>query len=215
VIAGDDAVADGDDAVSVLGDVWLMGDEDDGVSLGVEVVEEGHDLVAGLGIQVAGGFVGEDDGGPIDEGSGDGDALALATGEFIRLVHHAGAEIDGGEHLLGAEDAFGGRGAVIDERQFYIMERGGAGEQVEGLEDEANLLVSDAGKLIVVQLRDIVAVEPVFPLRRGVEAADEVHQCGLARAGWTHDGNVLVVADAEVDTAQGMDLLVAHLVGLP
>ncbi|MDQ1612739.1 MAG: hypothetical protein QOG00_2670, partial [Pyrinomonadaceae bacterium] len=30
-----------------------------------------------------------------DEGAGDGDALALAAGEFVRAVRHAVAEFDG------------------------------------------------------------------------------------------------------------------------
>ncbi len=92
---------------------------------------------------------------------------------------------------------------------------GGAGEEIEGLEDEADLLVANAGELVVVELGDVVAVEPVVALRGRVEAADEVHQRGFAGAGGAHDGDVLVVADAEVDAAQGVDLLVAHLVGLP
>ena len=102
VIAGDDAVADGDNAMGILGDVGLVGDEHDGVAFGVEVVEEGHDLVAGLGVEVSGGLVGEDDGGLVDQGAGDGDALALTAGELVGLVHHAGAEVDGFEHGLGA-----------------------------------------------------------------------------------------------------------------
>jgi hypothetical protein len=57
VVAGDDAVADGDDAMGVLGDVGLMGDEDNRVAVRVELVEEGHDLVAGLGVEVSGGLV--------------------------------------------------------------------------------------------------------------------------------------------------------------
>ena len=54
-----------------------------------------------------------------------------------------------------------------------------------------------------------------WPLGGRVEAADEVHQRGLAGAGGAHDGDVLVMADADVDAAQGVHLLVAHLVGLP
>ena len=45
------------------------------------------------------------------------------------------------------------------------MERGGAGEEIEGLEDEADLVVADAGQLVVVELGDVVAVEPVAALR--------------------------------------------------
>ena len=57
-------------------------------------VKEGHDLQAGLGVQVAGGLVGEDDGGLVDQSPSDGDALPLAAGEFVGLVVHAGLEAD-------------------------------------------------------------------------------------------------------------------------
>ena len=151
MIARDDAISNGDNAMRVFGDVRLVGDEDDGVALGVEVVEERHDLLAGLGVEVAGGLVGEDDGGTVDQRAGDGDALALAAGELVGLVHHAGAEVDGLEDGLGAFGALGGGRAVVDERQLDVVEGGGAGEQVEGLEDEADLLVADAGQLVIVQ----------------------------------------------------------------
>jgi len=95
------------------------------------------------------------------------------------------------------------------------VQRGGAGEQVEGLEDEADLLVADAGELVIVERGDVVAVEPVAAAGGRVEASDEVHQGGFAGAGGAHDGDVLVVADAQVDAAERVDLLVAHLVGLP
>jgi hypothetical protein len=130
-------------------------------------------------------------------------------------VHHASAEADGFEDVFGAGGALGGGGTVVDERELDIVERGGAGEEVEGLEDEADFFIADAGELVVIELGDIVTVEPVAALRRGVEAADEVHQRGFTGSGWAHDGNVLVVADAEVDAAEGVDLLVSHLIGLP
>jgi hypothetical protein len=151
----------------------------------------------------------------VDQGAGDGYALALAAGELVGLVVHAGAEPDLGEDLLGALDACAGGCAVVDEGQLDVMQGGGAGEQVEGLEDEADLLVADAGELIVVELGDVVTVEPVAALRRRVEAAEEVHQRGFAGAGGSHDGDVLVVLDADVDALESVDGLVAHLVGLP
>jgi hypothetical protein len=39
MVAGDDSVADGDDAMGVLGDIGLVGDDDDGVAVGVKLVE--------------------------------------------------------------------------------------------------------------------------------------------------------------------------------
>ncbi len=54
-------VANVDDAVGILGDVMLVGDENDVVALLVESVEQRHDLDAGLGVEVARGLVGEND----------------------------------------------------------------------------------------------------------------------------------------------------------
>ena len=51
--------------------------------------------------------------------------------------------------------------------QLDIVQRGGAGEQVEGLEDEADFLVADAGEFVVVQLADEVTVQPVVALAEG------------------------------------------------
>ena len=69
-----------DDAGGVGGESGVVGDHDDGVAEGVDVAEFFHDDVRGAAIEVAGGFVSEDDGWICDEGAGDGDALLLAAG---------------------------------------------------------------------------------------------------------------------------------------
>ena len=49
-------------------------------------MEHLKDGVGVFGVEVSGGLVGEDDGGPVDEGAGDGDTLLLATGELLSAV---------------------------------------------------------------------------------------------------------------------------------
>jgi len=78
-IGEDLAIADVDDAMCVFGDVWLVSDEDDGVSVGVKGIKKCHDFDASLGVEVAGRFVRENYGRAVDEGASDGDALALTT----------------------------------------------------------------------------------------------------------------------------------------
>ena len=96
------------------------------------------------------------------------------------------------------------------------MQGGGAGQQVEGLEDKADLLVADAGQLIVVQFADQLAVEPVAAFGGRIQAANQIHQRGLAGAGGAHDGDILVLADAQIDAAERLHLLFgAHIVGSP
>src|SRR3954467_6283851 len=85
LVALDLAVADGDDAVRVHGDVVLVGDEADGVAALVQTFEQRHDFVSGGGVESAGGLVGEENRRVVDERSGDGDTLALTAGELVRL----------------------------------------------------------------------------------------------------------------------------------
>ena len=70
--------------------------------LPVEADEHVDNLLAGAAVQVAGGFVGEEDGGFLDEGAGDADALLLAAGEFGGLVAHPVAEADALQGFPGA-----------------------------------------------------------------------------------------------------------------
>ena len=60
-VGSDLAVTNEDNAVSMVCNVVFMGDENDGVSLTVEILEEGHDFFAGFRIQVARGLVRQDD----------------------------------------------------------------------------------------------------------------------------------------------------------
>ena len=63
-------------------------------------------------------------------------------------------------------------------------------------------------------VRDVVAVQPVAPARRRVEAAQEVHEGRLAGAGRPHHRDELPGRDVEADAAQGVDLVLAQPVGL-
>src|SRR6478736_3336840 len=56
-----------------------------------------HDVGAGLGVEVAGRLVGEDDGRFADQGAGDGDALLLAAGELGGTVGATVLEADGAD----------------------------------------------------------------------------------------------------------------------
>src|SRR5438045_3328098 len=98
----DPAVADVDGAMGMVGDVALVGDHDDRVALAVQLLEQPHDLLAGGGVEVAGGLVREQDGGTHDQRAGDGHALALAAGELARLVVHAVAQVHHLQRLAGA-----------------------------------------------------------------------------------------------------------------
>ena len=63
-----------------------VGSHDEGrVKLAAPPRQKGEDLVARCSIEVAGRFVGEDDGGTFNHGPGDGHTLLLSAGEFVRV----------------------------------------------------------------------------------------------------------------------------------
>ena len=65
------------------------------------------------------------------------------------------------------------RHAGIDERQADIAQDGRAGQQIEGLEDEADRFAADIGQLVVGELRDVLAVQEIFAGCRRVEGAED------------------------------------------
>src|SRR6202047_2941563 len=95
------------------------------------------------------------------------------------------------------------------------MECGGSRQQIEGLEDESNFFIANVSEFVVIKLADQATSQPVTTLRRRIQAANQIHQGGFSRTGWPHDGDVLAFVNLNAHTAQCMQLLCAHFVGLP
>ena len=100
---GADGFASSENGESVAvgqGLVDVVGDQDECSALGglPPFLEGVHDLYAGVGIQITGGFVGKDDIGIVGQGAGDGDALvkrAETIGPDHVLADPAASEIAG------------------------------------------------------------------------------------------------------------------------
>ena len=67
-------------------DLVIVGDDDDGLTVSLQLSEEiEHDVARGT-VEVPGGLVGEDEGGFFDDGAGHGNTLLLATGQGRRSM---------------------------------------------------------------------------------------------------------------------------------
>ena len=82
-------------------DVGVVRDHEDRVARAVQLAEKFHDDGFVGFVEIAGGLVGEDQLGLIDQGAGDRDALLLAAGELRGEMREAVAEAD-------ATQGFGG-----------------------------------------------------------------------------------------------------------
>ena len=82
LIDGEMAMDEFDAAVGLLGDVGVVGDHENGVAGAVKFAEQSdNDFFVGF-VEVAGGLVGQDEFGLIDESAGNGDALLFAAGKL-------------------------------------------------------------------------------------------------------------------------------------
>src|SRR5450756_1811254 len=212
----DHPVAERDDAGAVFGDVALVCDEEHGnPAFLVQRLEHVHDLDGGPGVEVAGRLIGEEDRRVVDQGARDSDALLLAARQLVGEVVSALLESHQLERLHGPPFPIRPlrRGAVIEKGQFDVLERRCSGEEVEPLEHEADLVVSDPGQIVFRQARHILAVEEVLSRRRPIETPENVHEGRLARARRPGDSEELARLDIEADVSERAHLDVADDVG--
>ena len=201
----DFAVAHLDGAVCVGGGFGVVGDHEDGLAEAlVEVAEEIEDDVGIFGVEIAGGLVGEEDGGTVDDGAGDGDALLLATGECAGLMLHTGFDA---EHVqdffeLSVEGDGAGGDVTYD---LDVLLGGEGGEQVVLLEDEAYGAFAEVVTLRVGHLREVATVDGDGAGGWRGEAAEDVEEGRLAGAGGADDGEEFTACNLKVDPLQGID----------
>jgi hypothetical protein len=96
----------------------VMGGDDDGGAETVHLLEQLHQTL-GLGVvEVAGRFVGKEQAGAVDNGSGDGDALLLAAGQLGWAGVGLFGKANPAEHFadVGADLALGAAGDAEGQR---------------------------------------------------------------------------------------------------
>ena len=88
--------------------------------------------------------------------------------------------------------------------QGDVLGRGERRDEVEGLEDEADVVTAQPGETGVVEPSDILATHERLPRCRPVETRHAVHQGRLARARRAHHGGEPAPFEGHVDASQGV-----------
>src|SRR5579872_2957640 len=137
-VVDDGAVTEPDQAFGSGGDLRVVGGEHDCHAVfGAEPGEQVEDVGGVGGVEVAGGLVGQQQCGGVDQGAGDGDALLFAAGHPGRQRAFASGQADGGQQLPGPA-ALVPPGAIRKDRCDDVVQDGQPGQQVITLEDEAD-----------------------------------------------------------------------------
>ena len=210
----DFAVLEPHDSLTVRGHIRLVRHDDDRLSVAVQLIEQRENLDARLRIEIARRLVGQQDRRIRDQRTRDRHALPLPARKLVGQVVSALRQTDPLQHALGLGLALPEAQATIDQRLHDVLERRCARQQVEALEDEADLLIADVGELVFVEPVHVALIEHVTSTGRRIETADDVHQRRLARARRADEHDLLVVIDREIKCVDGLDELLAHLVML-
>jgi hypothetical protein len=207
-VADDPSIDQDDQPVGVGGRVGVVRDHDDGLAeLVGRPAQELEQIGGGLGIQVAGRLVGEDDRRLVDEGPGDRNALLLAAGELGGPMRETVGDADRRDELV--EPLAVGLAPGQGERKEDVLLRVEDRHQVEALEDEAELVAPHPRQLAVLEAGELRPVDRDGARGRTVEARQEMHQGRLARTRRSHDGGESAGREVDRDIVEGVHRRVA------
>ena len=179
-----------------------MGDDDDRAPVRVQFRQDGQHFLAAAAVQGAGRLVRQDDAGVVHQRAGDGHALLLAARQGRRAVVQPRAHAQPVQKRCCPRAARECGLAPVDGGDFDVAKRGQFRQQVIPLEDEAKAFAPQRRQLGIVQRADVLARETVGAGAGPVQAAQDVHQRGLARPGRPHDRHEFAGRDGQVHVAQ-------------
>lgn len=184
--------------------------EERGVVGPADFLDEVHRDRGVLGIEARGGFVGEDEFGLAGEGAGDGDALLLPDAEVLGEGSWVG-DAEFCEEGARAVVVFGGGDAGEREGEENILERGEAVEEVEGLEDDADVFSAEVVSCGTGDFVDVSAGDAEGAGCGLEQPEDEIEECGFPGAGLSGEEDLLGVFAGEFGDVEQR----VGLVGVP
>jgi len=180
-----------------------VGDHDDGGAALVEIGQQLHHLVAVRGVQVAGGLVRQDQLGTAHHRPAHGHPLLLPPRQLLREMVLARHELHLLQHRQHPFLPGRGRDAEIEQRQLHILKHRQLVDEVEALEDEADIRFAELGPPALGVAGNLLTQEEVFTRAGRVEQAEDVEQRGFAAARGTHHRDELPRLDRQVHLVQG------------
>ena len=118
---------------------------------------------------------------------------------------------DHAQRLVGARPPLLARDdAAQFEREQDVLLRGERRQELEELEDDADMLATPSCELVLAHLAHLAPREDDAPARGPVDASEQVEQCRFAAAGWAVDGEERLRRNGEGEIVQNGDGLCAR-----
>ena len=177
-----------------------MGNDDESLAqLATKVKEEAVQFLLILRIEAARRLVGKDDLRTVDQSTGYGYTLLLATRKFRGLMGSTGGKSQIIEHLHCTATGIGHACTVDERRHHNILHGSKLGQELVELKHEAHVLVAEGRELLLVVHSNVNAAEKHAPTVGTVKRTDNLQQCCLARSTGTYDADNFALIDGKVD----------------
>src|SRR5258706_73795 len=201
--------------VRMIGDEGIVRDHEHRFAVFLhQPMNQLHDFVGALAVEVAGGLVAKEKGRVSDDGARDGDALRLSAGELARIMVHAFRQADDAKRGFDVLAAFGFGELGEQQRQLDVLECGEHGNEVVHLEDETDVARAPLRELIGGHVRDFVARHGDASVRGDVEAAEQIQQRRLTGAAGAHKADEIAFIYVEIQALQNLNFLAAAAIRL-
>ena len=199
------------DAVGIPVDARVMGDDQDAPARRLRrAAQQVHDLVAGHRVEGAGGFVTDHQPGFVDQRTGDGDPLLLASGKLGGPLALPAAQTHLDQAFRGPGLGLTAPGPLEQEGHADILEQRQGGDEVELLEDEADVSPAEAGHFGRRERRDPGPHHRDLALIAIERPCQDAQEGGLAASRGPHDQVQFPLHGREVRPLEGQRPRVAH-----
>src|SRR6202165_2966097 len=177
-----------DDEITARCMLGIMRDDDDrDAALGVEAVQQLHDLICVARIELTCRFVREHDPRVVDERSRDCDALLFAAAQLPRQVFAAVGQADLIEQSRSSRARLARRYAGVLRRQGDVLQRCQRREQIKALKDKPYRASTKGCECTARFALHQLAVDSQFAGGGSVQSAEQRQQRGLARTALADD----------------------------
>ena len=192
------------DAIGERGRRTIVSDEHDRTSGVGGATQQVEHLRARFLVEVSGRLVGEHERGVVDERARDCEPLLLSAGERRRQPACDVREPEPREEFARTWRRFDPVACQL-RGQEDVLDSAQLGQQVEGLEDEADVAPANGGQPSLVELVQARAAELDRPGIGAIEAAEQMQEGRLPRAGASDDGNELAARNVQIGAVEHAD----------
>ncbi len=197
------AVADIEQAAATPRQCGIVGDEQQGGAFArLQVKEQVDDGLARLLVEISCRLIGQQHAGTRGECAGDGHTLLFSAGKLARIVGEAVAKANAFEARLRSRCCIGR--TLELEWNGDILEGVECGDQVKGLEDDANGIAPETRERFLALVVKSDAVDADMAVRDGFKSGDHHQERCLAGARWTDNADGLARFGGEGDILQNV-----------